>query len=147
MFKHILVPTDLSPRAKNATKKAIQIAHQFNSKITILNVHEEFMDKEEMEMLRVSVAEIQEKFREIAIEAKSEIKSFLTKMHADDINTDIVLREGTPSKEILELAKELDVDLIVMGTNGRETFVELLLGSTAKNVTRDSTCPVLTIPI
>ena len=147
MFKHILVPTDLSPRSKNAIKKAIQIAHQFNSRITILNVHEEFMDKEEMEMLRVSVAEIQEKFREIAIEAKSEIKSFLTKMHADDIDTDIVLREGTPSKEILKFAKELKVDLIVMGTNGRETLVELLLGSTAKNVTRDSTCPVLTIPI
>ena len=82
MFRHIMVATDLGEGTKNATKKAVQIAHQFDSKITILNVHEEFMDKEEMEMLRVSVKEVQEKFREIAIEAKSEIKSLLSKSNS-----------------------------------------------------------------
>ena len=146
MFKHIMVATDLSESAKNATIKAVQIAHQFNSKITILNVHEEFMDKEEMEMLRVSVKEVQEKFREIAIEAKTEIKSLLNELHANDIDTEIMLREGTPSKEILKNAKDLKIDLIVIGTNGKDTLYELILGSTAKNVTRSSHCPVLTVP-
>jgi len=146
MFKHIMVATDLSDGAKNATIKAVQIAHQFNSKITILNVHEEFMGKEEMEMLRVSVKEVQEKFREIALEAKSEIKSLLTELQANDIETNVLLREGTPSKVILKNAKDLKIDLIVMGTKGKDTLYELIIGSTTKNVTRSSHCPVLTVP-
>ena len=51
MFEHILCPTDLKERAYIALKKAVQIAHQFNSKITILNVHPEFMAQEDREML------------------------------------------------------------------------------------------------
>ena len=147
MFKHILVPTDLSPRSKNAIKKAIQIAHQFNSRITILNVHEEFMDKDEMEMLRVSVNEIQAKFREIALEAKSEIKSMLAKLHTEDIKIEIILREGTPSKEILTFAIETDADLIVMGTNGKDNLTDYILGTTAENVVSKSDCPVLVVPV
>ena len=45
MFTHILCPTDLKERALPALKKAVQIAHQFNSKITMLNVQDEFMNK------------------------------------------------------------------------------------------------------
>ena len=47
MFSHILCPIDLKERSDIAVKKAVQIAHQFGSKITLLNIHEEFMDKEE----------------------------------------------------------------------------------------------------
>lgn len=46
MFKHILCPTDLKDRADIAVKRAVQLAHQFGSKITLLNVHQEFMDTE-----------------------------------------------------------------------------------------------------
>jgi hypothetical protein len=63
MFRHILCPTDLKERAYNSVKKAVQIAHQFNSRITMLNVHKEFMDKHEREMLRVSVEKVKEKYR------------------------------------------------------------------------------------
>ena len=46
MFKHIIIASDLSLKSKIAAQKAVQIAHQFNSKIFLLNVHEEFMDKD-----------------------------------------------------------------------------------------------------
>jgi nucleotide-binding universal stress UspA family protein len=72
MFKHILCPTDLKDRSDMAVKKAVQIAHQFGSKITLLNVREEFMDNEEREMLRVSVNKMKEKFRNIAFYSKKE---------------------------------------------------------------------------
>jgi nucleotide-binding universal stress UspA family protein len=54
MFTHILCPTDLKERAFIALKTAVQIAHQFNSRITMLNVHDEFMNQQEREMLRMS---------------------------------------------------------------------------------------------
>jgi nucleotide-binding universal stress UspA family protein len=147
MFKNIIVASDLSPKAIFSARKAVQIAHQFNSNITVLNVHEEFMDKDEMEMLRVSVDDMQDKFRQIAIEAKNEIKSMFSKLHTDDIKIEVILREGTPSKEILILAKEINADLIVMGTNGKDNLTDFLLGTTSENVISKSSCSVLVVPI
>ena len=147
MFKHIIIASDLSLKSKIAAQKAVQIAHQFNSKITVLNIHEEFMDKDEMEMLRVSVDEMQNQFREIAIEAKAEIKSLFSELHANNIELDVILREGTPSKEILQMAKELKADLIVMGTNGKDNITDYFLGTTSENVISKSNCPVLVVPM
>ena len=47
MFKTILIPTDLSPKAAMAIKKGVQLAGLFHAKIILLNIHEEFMDKKE----------------------------------------------------------------------------------------------------
>tara|TARA_B110000116_G_scaffold115358_1_gene100221 strand:- start:50 stop:271 length:222 start_codon:yes stop_codon:yes gene_type:complete len=62
MFNKILCATDLGKDDNPAITKAVQVAHQFNPSMFILNVHDEFMEKEEMEMLRVSVETIQSKF-------------------------------------------------------------------------------------
>ena len=55
MFIKILCSTDLNATSNEAVKKAVQLAHQYNSKIIMLNIHEEFMTKEAMGMLRVSI--------------------------------------------------------------------------------------------
>jgi len=74
MFTHILCPTDLKERALIALKKAVQIAHQFNSKITMLNVHDEFINKEEREMLRVSFESMKDKYAQVAIESREQMR-------------------------------------------------------------------------
>ena len=50
MFKNILCPIDLKPRSKMALRKALNIAHQFDSSVLILNVNESFSSKKEMIM-------------------------------------------------------------------------------------------------
>jgi universal stress protein A len=54
---------------------------------------------------------------------------------------------GRPAEEILRLAREEKVDLIVMGTHGRTGLWHLLLGSVAKAVTRYAPCPVFPVRI
>ena len=70
MFKRIICATDLSPRSDEALHTAIHMATRFGAALMVLNVHEEFMDKDEMVMLRVSVEQMQERFREIAVNAR-----------------------------------------------------------------------------
>ncbi|MBT6155664.1 MAG: universal stress protein [Planctomycetaceae bacterium] len=53
---------------------------------------------------------------------------------------------GTPFVEIVRLAREEDVDLVVVGTHGRGAVAHMLLGSVAEKVVRKSPCPVLTVP-
>ena len=47
MFKHILCSTDLNDASNQAVQTAVQMAHQYNAIITMLNVQEEFMTKDE----------------------------------------------------------------------------------------------------
>ena len=57
----------------------------------------------------------------------------------------IEIKIGDPSTEIIDYAKEHEVDLIVMPSHGREGISRFLIGSVAERVVRLSTCPVLVI--
>ena len=146
MFKTILCPIDLKPRSKMALKKAINIAHQFNSKILLLNIHEEFMSKQEMVMSRVSVSKLGDEFKKIAVEAKDEMKILVKDLEADDIDCEYILRDGKAHDIIVRIAKEKEADLIVMGTNGKDSLSDLLIGTTAQKVVESAVCPVLVMP-
>ena len=146
MFKHILCPTDLKERAFIALKKAVQIAHQFNSKITILNVHPEFMGQQEREMLRVSFDCLKEKYRRVALESREEMKAEISKLHAEDIQVDYELREGKPETAIVETAEKLGIDLIVICTDGRDNIKDFVTGTITDHVINHASCPVLVIP-
>jgi nucleotide-binding universal stress UspA family protein len=146
MFNHILCPTDLKERSDIAVKKAVQIAHQFGSKITLLNIHPEFMDKEEREMVRVSVTDMKEKFKRIAMDSKEEMKAEIHKLHAEDLEVDYLLHEGKPEKVIVEVAKQLGIDLIIMSTDGKDNLMDFVTGTITEHVINHSLCPVLVIP-
>ena len=146
MFNHILCPTDLKERSDIAVKNAVQIAHQFGSKITLLNIHPEFMDKEEREMVRVSVTDMKEKFKRIAMDSKEEMKAEIHKLHAEDLEVDYLLHEGKPEKVIVEVAKRLGTDLIIMSTDGRDNLMDFVAGTITEHVVNHSLCPVLVIP-
>jgi nucleotide-binding universal stress UspA family protein len=153
MFNHILCATDLSPRSDEALRVAVHMAARYNSNLTVLNVHEEFMDKDEMIMLRVSVEQMQEKFREIALAAKEQMQELVTAVGVDDLSVEYKLHEGKPGEVIISSAHEIShlaggtkAILIVMGTNGRDSLVEMLLGSVAEYIVRHSPFPVLVVP-
>ena len=55
------------------------------------------------------------------------------------------MRIGHPADEIVKFAESHAIDLIVMGTHGREGVARVLIGSVAETVVRRATCPVLTI--
>ena len=146
MFTHILCPTDLKERALPALKKAVQIAHQFNSKITMLNAHPEFMGQQEREMLRVSFDGLKEKYRRVALESREEMKAEIIKLHAEDIQVDYELREGKPEVVIVKAAEKLGIDLIVICTDGRDNIMDYVTGTITEHVINHASCPVLVIP-
>jgi len=147
-YKSILCPTDLSPIATKALQKAVELARHFNTKLTLLHVHEHLMDENEMIMLRVSVEHYQEMQNKRLAEIEEKMAEQITEAGGEDLDVDYLQREGKrPYKEILNVAEEIDADLIVMATNGRSGFEEFFMGSNAENVVRRAKCPVLTIRV
>ena len=133
-------------KGSTAIVKAVQLAHQFNSDIILLNVHEEFMTKEEMEMLRVRVGTIQEEFEKTAMQAKKEMKDVLLSLHAEDVKVEFSIKEGKPHKVVCEEAARTNADLIIMGTSRKPNISKYLLGTTASYVIEHAKIPVLVVP-
>ena len=146
MFDKILCATDLGKDDNPAITKAVQIAHQFNSSIIILNVHDEFMEKEEMEMLRVNVTSVQSEFEKTAILAKNEMKGIIHSLHAEDIKVEFLLKKGKPNKIICDESEKLESDLIVIGKSSSSNISNIILGSTAAYIVNHANVHVLAAP-
>ncbi len=126
---------------------------KYDAQLTVLNVHEEFVDKEEMVMVRVSVGQMQERFREIAVTCKEQMAELVTAVGVDDIKVEYLIREGEPKEEILAMADSLakylpapGLLLTVIGAEAREGLVEHPLRSVTDQVVRHSHGPVRVIP-
>jgi nucleotide-binding universal stress UspA family protein len=146
MFNKILCPTDLAQRSYLALEKAVQLAHQFDAEITLLNVHPEFMNREDREMLRVSVEKIKEKYHQTALMAKEKMRESIKRLHAEDIALSYLLRGGKIAATILAVAGEIGADLIVMASDGRDNIGDFVAGTITEQVVSKSRLPVLVVP-
>ena len=78
---------------------------------------------------------------------RAETKTEMAKVAARYPKAKTMAREGPARTGILDVAREIGADLIVMGTHGRSGFQHALLGSVAERVVHHSPCPVLVVPL
>jgi len=76
--------------------------------------------------------------------AETDLSAF-AKAHFKDINVEIKVLVGSPAQEILSFARKQKIDMIIMGTHGRENLERILVGSVAEKVLRNAECPVMTV--
>ncbi|MBV8138070.1 MAG: universal stress protein [Deltaproteobacteria bacterium] len=65
--------------------------------------------------------------------------------HLNGVEHEFVVRIGLPAVEVLDAARDLGADLILIPTHGREGLKRLVLGSVAEHIIRESNIPVLTV--
>ena len=127
MFETILLPIDQSREAFETASKAIQIAKSHESNIIMLSVAKpeptEMNDDESISSL---------------------LKRARKQIEEAGINCEVLEKEGKPAFVICDVADDLNVDLIVMGTRG--VNLEEDAESTAARVIQLAPCPVLVVP-
>jgi nucleotide-binding universal stress UspA family protein len=69
-----------------------------------------------------------------------------SKLHLGDTTIKTILKEGDYAGNILDAAKELYADVIVMGSNSRKWFDNIILGSVTEKVLHHSTIPIYIVP-
>ena len=140
----ILVPTDFSDFSKPAMRYACAIAARFESELHLLHVvPDAAMLVPEAGGLGGSGLVDQSDALEEA--AKSQLAALPENDWDNGKEIVRVTRIGATFYEVIQYAKEQDVDLIVIGTHGRSGLMHLLMGSVAENVVRKAPCPVLTV--
>jgi universal stress protein A len=136
-IKRILMPTDFSETSEEALKYAVSLAQAFSASVHLLHVVREVDDPTEWPSPRALLEEQQAR-------ARADL-SRVVERQPREISMETIVRVGSPFVEIVRSAKELGVDVIVMGTHGRGPVAHMLLGSVADKVGRTAPCPVLTV--
>jgi nucleotide-binding universal stress UspA family protein len=136
-IRHILVPTDFGEPARRAVDYAVELASKFDAKITILHVYE-------APMFPYAIG-IYLPTEELYTAAKKAAQETAAAARSRWSNLDAFVAEGNPVEQILRVAKDQSVDLIVMGTQGHRGVARALLGSVAETVVRLSPVPVLSV--
>ncbi|MDB6065270.1 MAG: uspa protein [Pedosphaera sp.] len=139
-LKKILVPTDFSSCSQKALQYAIPLAKQFSASLTLLHVVKPISDSGEIGMGMVAFPE-------------DEVRGFCEKRISAMARTEVggraptmtVVRLGQPVSEIIDAAREQEIDLIIMSTHGHTGLKHVLLGSVTENVVRYAKCPVLVV--
>src|SRR5687768_10975693 len=139
----ILVPVDFSQTSINAVRVALGIASP-GGDLTLLHVIDRDFVEDAVAAGMGSSEEITARLRE---QAEANFASALEGVETNDANVERMVVVGSPFVEILKIARDLDLPMIVMGTRGRSTQAEeLLFGSTAEKVLRGTRVPVLCVP-
>ena len=139
MYKKILVPTDGSDFAKKAQNHALFLAKVSGAEIVALSVTENNfvnglpLDDEVYQLNQILKEQSEENLKEF------------DKLNEDDLKITHVIREGSPAKAILEVAKDEEIDLIVMGSSGKSGFDRFIMGSVADKVVNSAKCAVLVV--
>ena len=139
-IKKILIATDGSEHSLRAAEYGISIAKVVDAQIlTVFVVDEVVLDQ----IGKITGREAAE--RELKEDGKGYVNYVLGLAEKAGVNASSLIAEGRPFERILHIAKDLNVDLIVMGTYGRRGADRILIGNVAERVIEYASCPVLVV--
>lgn len=142
VYQKILAAFDFSRASKNAVRRGQQFSQVYQASLEVFYVVEQIVlppfDKFWKASVRSELPEVVSSARKAVTEALGE------EAHGGfSLNVQVGDADGKAEGEIVEHARERDVDLIIMGTQGLSRLDHALLGSTTERVVRTAPCPVL----
>lgn len=148
-IRKILVPLDGSELSERALPLADLMAERHDASVTLLRAVQGLArivaTTSAGDPMGASLAvDPTELFEQGKREAAADLERARARLHAKAVESIVV--EGDPARSILEQARTIEADLIVMSTRGEGGIVRAVLGSVADEVVRSAPCPVLLVP-
>jgi len=142
-YTDVLLATDFSETARIALDHAAMLASDHGATLHLLHVVEEFSYWESFDLKHFPsdavLGEIEENTR-IALQDLVEEEGV-----GEEVATESLVRRGKPFVEIVRVARDVDADVIVVGSHGQSGLAETLFGSTAEKVVRKASCCVFVV--
>lgn len=141
-LRRILVPTDFSEFGRVALEHAIELAKFYGAEIRALHV---------IEGHPVPLADYPPYLEPVTTpgyraNVEASLRTFLAPAEAAKLPVEVEIVDGVAPQAILDTARAVDADAIVLATHGHGGFERLVLGSVTEKVLRKADRPVLTVP-
>lgn len=147
-MKHVLVPTDYSETARNAFLYALKLADTIQATVSVLHVYEPKIISGSVAPHLVDAVQQKKSEAELQI-LKTHVPEMeqIAKANAmEHILINYELKEGLVIPEILKFIDENPTDMIVMGTDGMNSFNKKIMGSNTINTISKVQTPILSVP-
>jgi len=138
----LLCPVDFSSPAHYAMGYALNLAKEFNATLMLLHVVE---PSPAVSFLLPCTGDEQLLMEVPTAQSEARLSALVDEVRSQGIVAESRLAEGLAHREIIELARTWQADMIVIGTHGRTGLTHALMGSTAEKVVMKARCPVLTV--
>lgn len=141
-MKTILTPVDFSGITESVVAAATTLAISQHARIVLVNVVQPPIITAEYAPYLANISEI------VSVSERAVAKQLARlemRLKDEGVLAETLMFNGDPVKIILEQARELDADYIVMGSHGHTAFYDLLVGSTTHGVMLKAPCPVLIV--
>ncbi|MBV7390816.1 MULTISPECIES: universal stress protein [Enterococcus] len=140
-YRNILVAVDASPQAKQAFAEAINIAKRNHGRMTLMTVIDTSSFRGTTGANSVALLdEVRQQAQELIRQLEAEVS---IKESQVPISSKVIA--GSPKREIVSLASQINADLIVMGATGLGAISQVLVGSTTAYVVNQASCNVMVI--
>ena len=140
-ISNILVPIDFSSNANIALEEAVDLAQKYQAKIDVIYVIPQVIFHPDWATDIEDTVDIDD----ITQEAHAALANMTAPYKTTGVSINEHILSGGPYIEILRIAKQLNIDLIVIGAHGTSRRRPALMGSVAEKVVRESPCSVLTV--
>jgi len=145
VFNSILLAIDGSEGTDHVVDRAVSVARAFNARVHALYVLEVPALTADHGNLAPNVQEITESMRTYGNDLLERTLQRMKDEGFTAVQGQVI--EGHPAEAILRYAREVGIDLIVVGTHGRRGWQRLVLGSVAAEIVRTASVPVMTVHI
>jgi nucleotide-binding universal stress UspA family protein len=137
-IERILVALDFSAESHSALRYAVMLGKKFGSTLMLVHVVEPVLSAPEVIIPECTSDRV-------AKQAMGELRDLADEISDGCRVVETAVRRGIAFFEIIEAAKAMGADLLVVGTHGRTGLSRALLGSTAEKVMRHAPCPVMVV--
>ena len=142
-LKTVLVATDFSKTSEVALQYGRELARTFGAELRVLHVADNILTRYAFAGPALVAYDAQAEYEK---SVNTQLNDLVDADDRRELRASAVIRvSNSPADSIVDYARELGVDVIVMGTHGRRALARALLGSVAERVVRLAPCPVLTV--
>lgn len=141
MYQKILLPVDLNEEAswERALPTALALCHTFGASLHLVTVLPDYR-------MPLVGSYFPADFSEKAHKAVTDAQHTFVQQHIpSDITAQCVIAEGSPWEAIINTAKKLDIDLVVMASHNKRKFADYVLGPNAEHVVHHSKMSVMIV--
>ena len=143
LYKKILIAVDFSAATSRVVEQGIGMANTQGAKLHFIHVVE-YLPPVDFANDPIAIPDWYAAEDEIIKRAEKSLQQMIQENKLQDTQSLVI--SGAPKHEIIQYAKDNDIDLIVIGSHGRHGF-QRLLGSTANPVVHNAECDVLAVRI
>jgi nucleotide-binding universal stress UspA family protein len=141
-FKKVMIALDYDQSSQKVAEVGYSIGQSLQAEVILLHVISELP-------VYYSAYTYAHEFKvDMLDDLRASTLKFLNKVkrHLGDEEVKMMIKEGEVAESILSLSKEMDIDVVVMGSHSRKWLEDILMGSEAEDVLKHTQIPLLIIP-